>query len=116
MYQQAITHIIVQCFKTTIGKGPSLVKVSISENIIITDVKGALTVLEQTLIQNSTRNILLVKAIRKKIMETAIRHLSSQLQEATGIPDLKITSFTIEIDYENDRQIIIFVCNKFLSE
>ncbi len=116
MYQQEITHIIVQSFKATIGKGPSSVKINISENIIIADVKGALTTLEHTLIKNSVRNIVLIKVIRKKILETAFEYLSTQLQEITNIPDIKIKSFTTEIDYDNDRQIIVFVCNKFLPE
>jgi uncharacterized protein YbcI len=115
MYQQELAHIIVQSFKVATGKGPSLVKVNISENIIIADVKGALTTLEHTLIKNSIRNITLIKVIRKKILETAFEHLSTQLQEVTNIADLRITSFTTEIDYENDRQIIVFVCNKFLN-
>lgn len=116
MYQQEIAHIIVQSFKAAIGKGPSLVKINISENIIIADVKGALTTLEHTLIKNSVRNITLIKVIRKKVLETAFEHLSTQLQEVTNISDIKIISFTTEIDYENDRQIIVFVCNKFLLE
>jgi uncharacterized protein YbcI len=116
MYQQEIAHIIVQNFKSGIGKGPSLVKINISENIIVADVKGAVTTLEHTLIKNSLQNIRLIKVIRKRILETVLEHLSTQLQEATNIPDINITSFTSEIDYENDRQIIVFVCNKFLLE
>ena len=116
MYQQEIAHIIVQSFKATTGKGPSLVKINISENVIIADIKGALTTLEHTLIKNSNQNLILVRAIRKKIVKMELENIAVKLQELTLIPDLRIKSFTTEIDYENDRQIIIFFCNKFLLE
>jgi uncharacterized protein YbcI len=116
MYQQEIAHVIVQSFKAATGKGPSLVKVNVSENVIIADIKGALTTLEHNLIRVSNQNLILVKAIRKKIMKMELENITIKFQDLTHIPDLRIKSFTMEIDYENDRQIIVFICNKFLCE
>ncbi|HBE78566.1 MAG TPA: hypothetical protein DDW65_12445 [Firmicutes bacterium] len=116
MYQRDIAHIIVQTLKVTTGKGPNLVKVNISENVIIIDIKGALTTLESTLIEKSHQNVILVKAIRKKIIKAELANITAKIQELTHMSDLQIKCFNLEIDYENDRQIILFICNKFLLE
>ncbi|HBE78567.1 MAG TPA: hypothetical protein DDW65_12450 [Firmicutes bacterium] len=116
MYQRDIAHIIVQTLKRTTGKGPNLVKVNISENVIIIDIKGALTTLEHTLIKKSCQNVLLVKVIRKKIINAELANITAEFKQLTHMPDLQIKCFTSEIDYENDRQIILFICNKFLLE
>jgi Uncharacterized conserved protein (DUF2294). len=116
MYQQDITHIIVQLLKDCTGKGPSLVKVNVSENVIIADIKGALTAIEHTLIKSSTCNMALVKVMREKIMEITTESMSVQLQQLTRMPELRIKSIGVEIDYENDRQILVIICNQSLHE
>lgn len=115
MYQKEITHLLVQIFKTTIGKGPSLVRINISENIIIADIKGAFTVLEQTLLKQNLQNMALVRVIRNKLMEMSIENFSTQLQDITNQSSLKVLNYSIEIDQENDRQIIVFVCNMVIA-
>jgi uncharacterized protein YbcI len=116
MYQREIGHIIVQILKNATGKGPSFVRVNLSENILIVDIKGALTAMERTLLKDSTGNLGLIRIIRKKIMESAMNEFVNQLQEVTHIADLNVNRCNIEIDYENDRLIMIFICNQFLPE
>ena len=115
MYQKEIAKIIIHYIKEVVGKGPNLVKVTISENVINADIKGILTILEQNLLKKNPNNKALIKLIRKQLMELMLHNFTNDLQKVTQIKDLKVTSYTSLIDYENDRQIIVFICNKFIQ-
>ncbi len=116
MHHKEITHLFIQRFKEVMGRGPSLVRINISENIINADIKGVLTIPEQSLLKNSINNKVLIKVIRKQLMELVFRDFSAELQTITNIDDLELLNYTFVIDFENDRQVMVLVCNKVLSE
>jgi len=115
MYQKEIAKLIIHYIKDVAGKGPSLIKITISENIINVDAKGVLTILEQNLLKKNHNNKALIKLIRKQLAELVLHKITEDLRKVTQIKDLKITSYTSLMDYENDRQIIVFICNKFIQ-
>lgn len=60
--------IIIETYKGTIGKGPSSIKVTELDNVLLIDIKGALTPLEYSLLQIAPENKEIIREIRSKIL------------------------------------------------
>lgn len=115
MYNKEIAHLYVEYAKKKFGKGPQYVRVTISENVIMLDIYGTFTVLEQSLLKVVADHQILVKKIRQILLEADVDILTDKLQEITGIQGLSIKNYMLEFDYENDHQVVVLFCSQALS-
>ena len=115
MNTKEVIQMIIDSYKRTVGKGPGLVKINIDENVIILDVKGVLTPLEQTLLKYSSCNKELIKSMRSQITENELAGILEMLRQLSNNPKLEIKSYSMEFDYENDRQFMLFIFSHSLQ-
>lgn len=111
MVTKQITGLLIDACKKWTGKGPRNIRVYNTDNVLIVDIKGTLTVLEQSLLQCGIENKELIAIIRNKLIQKELPELSRELGRITGEPELIVKSFSFDIDYENDRKILIFMLN-----
>jgi uncharacterized protein YbcI len=74
---------VVTNMKSIFGKGPDSVKICISENIAIMDIKGSLTPLENSLLRCNPGNKEVVKNIRKQLLDFEIGNINAEIQNIT---------------------------------
>lgn len=116
MHQKEIAHLYVEYAKKKFGKGPQFVRVTISDSVIMLDIYGTFTALEQSLLKLSADHRVLVKKIRQLLLKGELDILTDKLQKITGIDELFIKNYMMEFDYDDDHQVIVFFCNKALND
>lgn len=115
-FASEIKQLVIRAFKSDYGKGPESVRVSISDNIILIDIRGSLSPLETALLRKvpeSSKKI--IKSLRKQLLDSDLDYYTAEARRITNIKDLKLETYTFEIDFHHDRQIMIFICNKSLD-
>ena len=112
-YSTEIKQFIIKDFKLHFGKGPEFVKVNISDHIVVIDIKGSLTTLENSMLRNFPEDAKkTIRYIRKKLFDAEIECYLSEMRSVTNIEDLKIENYMFDIDFVYDREIIVIICNK----
>ena len=112
-YSTEIKQFIIKDFKLHFGKGPEFVKVNISDHIVVIDIKGSLTTLENSMLRNFPEDAKkTIRYIRKKLFDAEIECYLSEMRSVTNIEDLKIENYMFDIDLVYDREIIVIICNK----
>lgn len=107
--------IIIETYKGTIGKGPSSIKVTELDNVLLIDIKGALTPLEYSLLQIAPENKEIIREIRSKILGHVLQKDIEQILKDTHQYDLEIKDYLFGLDYDHDRMLVMIICNKRLG-
>ena len=106
-----ITAQVIEHHKSQTGKGPRKIRVSIMGNVMILCMEGALTVLEQTLVEWSENNKDVVFNIRKQLIKRALSEFVPILREKTNNEQFELKDFSLTLDHENDIHIGTFIFN-----
>lgn len=114
MFRTEIVKFYVDFMKTNIGKGPRNIRVYVNDSTIILYIKGSLTTLEQSALNCSVKCQELIKEIRSELINKNLNYLSEKLAVLTKINDLKIKRYSLDIDYKNDQEVVVLICNQTL--
>ena len=109
------TNVVVEIYKRLMGRGPTGVRITVVDNIMYLDIKGALTPLERYLLRSDPGNEFIVKSVRDQIIDNEGKYFIANLRRITGKSDLFYKSHKLDFDFENDRLIGFAIFNQPLD-
>ena len=111
MVNKLIAMMLIEHFKEWTGKGPRNIRVYTVDNVLLADIIGVLTPLEQNLLRCGEENKKLIIDVRNQLIQKDLAEFARNLGKIIGKMDLAVKSYTFDFDFENDRQILVYILN-----
>jgi uncharacterized protein YbcI len=105
---------VANLLKSTFGKGPESIKVSVADNVIFLDIQGSITLIEANFYKVAPEKKDVIVQVRKMLLDASLPKLIAEVQRVTKITELIMENYLLDMNLDNDRMIMVIIFNKTL--
>ncbi|MGO4886901.1 DUF2294 domain-containing protein [Anaerobacillus sp. MEB173] len=113
LLEAEISKKLTQWEKEYLGRGPTHVKTTIVDQMVIVNLKGILSPAEKKLVNSSHQGMISVKQNRNELVESGKEYLKGIIKELTGED---VVSFHTDVSTRSGERIIIFILSENLGK